>query len=412
MSTISRYAIYSLLIFSPLARGSVQPWAITTVHLITLGALTALLLEKNLSGAWHWIKTPLDKQIGCLLLLCLLSSVFSLHHRTSCLATVLLLNYFAVFYIIVHTIRTESQWRQLLYVVIGVAVFLSIFGIIKRLGHNPFPWWHYPEINESLRLNATFGNADHLAGYMEMALALLLGLFLTGFWEKKPFLIVLLVFLLVLALMLSLSRGGWVSAFSGVVFMGGVVFFNPRLATKRLARVVCCGLIMVIVILLSSAGVVERTNDLRQWRDIPNFRARVAVWGGISEMIKDYPLLGTGPGTFAVVFTQYQPAGYASRYFFGHNDYLHFTSEVGLPLMGLVAWALFALYKKGFLKLKSPSRLVRGMSVGAMSGIAAILVHSIADFNLHIPANALLFSVLCAIVAAPAPNQNRPMQEL
>jgi hypothetical protein len=65
-----------------------------------------------------------------------------------------------------------------------------------------------------------------------------------------------------------------------------------------------------------------------------------------------------------------------------------------------------ALYRKGFRKLKNQSRLVRGITLGAMSGITAILVHSIADFNLHIPANAILFTVLAALVAAPLPTKD------
>jgi hypothetical protein len=66
---------------------------------------------------------------------------------------------------------------------------------------------------------------------------------------------------------------------------------------------------------------------------------------------------------------------------------------------------VIAFYKRGFYKLRYPSRLVRGTTLGAMSGITAILVHSVSDFNLHIPANALLFTVLVAIVVAPLPKQ-------
>ena len=86
-----------------------------------------------------------------------------------------------------------------------------------------------------------------------------------------------------------------------------------------------------------------------------------------------------------------------------HNDYLHFTSEVGLILIPIVIWMIVVLYRRGFKKLRNPSRLVRGVTFGAMSGITAILVHSISDFNLHIPSNAILFTVLAALVVAPLP---------
>ena len=90
-----------------------------------------------------------------------------------------------------------------------------------------------------------------------------------------------------------------------------------------------------------------------------------------------------------------------------HNDYLHFTSETGLLLIPIIIWMIIALYRKGFRKLKNPSRLVRGITLGTLSGITAILVHSVSDFNLHIPANALLFIVLAALAVAPLPTASQ-----
>jgi hypothetical protein len=71
-----------------------------------------------------------------------------------------------------------------------------------------------------------------------------------------------------------------------------------------------------------------------------------------------------------------------------------------------MVWMIIALYRKGFKKLKNPSRLVRGSTLGAVAGITAILVHSFGDFNLNIPANAILFTVLAALAAAPVPIDN------
>ena len=89
-----------------------------------------------------------------------------------------------------------------------------------------------------------------------------------------------------------------------------------------------------------------------------------------------------------------------------HNDYLHFISEVGLILVAIIIWMIIALYRKGFRNLQNPSRLVRGITLGSLSGITAILVHSAADFNLHIPANAILFTILAALVLSPLPIEN------
>lgn len=403
----TRYTLYALLIFTPLARGSVHGWAVGVIHLVTLIALTAFLLNKTLRWEWEWIRTPLDIPIALVLMLSFLSSFFSVHPRSSLWAMVLFVNYVVIFYLIIHTVRTRSQLRQLVYLIIGVATFLSIFGLFKRFGANPFPWWDYAELKGDLPgVSSTFGNYNHLAGYLEMAIPLILGLFLAGFRGVRLFLMIYLTSLMVAALILSLSRGGWIGSLLGLVFMAVALATNRYFEHRKLIAALAGGFLVVAVVVLASTPVVERIRTFEQRGETPNFRARVTVWGVTMEMIKHHPLLGTGPGTFATVFTKYQPPGFASRYFMAHNDYLHFTSEVGLPLVAILAWMIIAFYRRGFTKLKDPSRLVRGTTLGAMSGITAILFHSIVDFNLHIPSNALLFTVLLAIVVAPLPKHD------
>ena len=161
--------------------------------------------------------------------------------------------------------------------------------------------------------------------------------------------------------------------------------------------------VFAALIVLASTSVVKRIRTATQMEEESSLSSRILVWGGVMVMIKEYPYLGIGPGTFGTIFTQYQPPGLTSHHTMAHNDYLHFTSEMGIPLIPIVIWMIIALYRKGFKKLKNPSRLVRGVTLGAMSGITAILIHSISDFNLHIPSNAILFTVLAALVVAPLP---------
>ena len=132
-----RYALYALLIFTPLARASVQDWAVTVIHMVTLIALTAFLLERCLSRDWEWIRTPLDMPIICLLAVCLLSSIFSLYKAASLWAFILLVNYVLIYYLVIQAIRTRAQFMHLVHLIIGIAAFLAIFGLAKSSGTNP-----------------------------------------------------------------------------------------------------------------------------------------------------------------------------------------------------------------------------------------------------------------------------------
>ncbi|MEZ4527786.1 MAG: O-antigen ligase family protein [Desulfobacterales bacterium] len=403
--TVIRYILYILLIFTPLARAAVQGWAVCVIHILTVIALTVFLADKSLRGKWEWISTRLDKPIAALLCLCLVSAVFSRHRFSSFQAVMLVLDYIVWFYLLIHVIRSRSQFRQVIYTVLGMGTFLAVFGLFKMGGMNPFPWWTYPELGSD-RLSASFGNPDHLAGYMEMAIPPALGFLLTGVKEGKRVLTCLAVLLMFTALIFSLSRGGWIGILCALYFMGMMLLCQRHLKYKKLLVTALTLFLPVVLVILSAADVATRIRTFEQGTEMPSFDARITAWKGAVNMIRAYPLLGSGPGTFAYVYTQHQPPGLIAYYNMAHNDYLHFLAETGLPLAGIVIWMICVFYRAGFQKMKHPSRLVRGMTLGSMSGITALLVHSMGDFNLHVPANAMLFACLAALAAAPLPETN------
>jgi O-antigen ligase len=403
---IIRYALYALLIFTPLARGSVQGWAITIIHLITLSAVTLFLLDRCVKLEWKWVKTALNKPILALFVLCSISAVFSIHRSSSLWAMTLLINYLAVFYLVIFTINSKLRLIRFVYLIVFVGAFLSVFGIFKRFGYNPFPWWNYEDLKYSVDfLSATYGNHNHLAGYLEMTIPLVLGLFFIDFRGGKLLLMIYLSFIMVTALILSLSRGGWIGFLFGMCFFSYGLVKNYYFKKKRLFLSLLGALLLLSTVMLSSTPVVERAINILEKEEEAGFYARTLAWKGVIQMIANKPLLGAGPGTFSAAFTRYQPAGLSRHFTKAHNDYLHFTAEVGVLLIPIIIWMLIAFFRVGFYKLRSPSRLIRGVTLGAMSGVTAILFHSLIDFNLHIPANALIFAVLSALVVAPLPEK-------
>jgi len=409
LPNISRFAIYALLVFTPLAAGAVQGWAITLIHLVTLLALTTLLLQKAWNWDWKWISTPLDKPFVALLILIILATIFSMHRRTSFWSLILLVNYLTLYYLVVHTVQTRSQVRHLIYVIIGVAVFLSVFGLAKFSGFNPFPWWNYVYFQPSHihRLTATYVNANHIAGYLEMSGLLLVGFLFTGMGRRGKILMTCCILGMLLSFILSLSRGGWIGGFMGMTLTVFVLLSGRRFEKKKVTVALAGGLCALLIVILTYTPVAQRIRTLEQKETRTNFAARVTAWKGAVDMIENHYPVGTGPGTFPVVFPQYQPAGLMARYFMAHNDYLQFISEAGVALVPLLVWMMIVFFKKGFRKLSHPSRLVRGTTLGAMAGLTAILFHSIFDFNLHIPANALVFTVLAAVAMSPIPKPDK-----
>ena len=311
------------------------------IHIITLIALTAYFIDKIVTWEWQWIRTPIDIPLAILLIVVLLSTLFSTDRYVSYWSLGLLVNYIAVFYLTIHSITTRSQLRRLLYAIVFVACFLSIFGLIKKSGANPFPWWDYDiGLNREIAISSsTYGNPNHFAGYLAMALPVCLGMFFTGLKESQKVLTGLFTFLILLALLFALSRGGWMSAFVGMAFMGGTLLFASKsnIFSKKYLLMMAGGLFIIGFVFLLSTPAVEEVLTLKETSEDASLQSRILVWRHTAQMISDYPVLGSGPGTYATIFTQYQPPGILGRYYMAHNDYLHFISETGIPLIVIMA---------------------------------------------------------------------------
>ena len=397
ISIIIETSLIALLVFTPLARGTVQVWAISVAHFITLVMLTAYLLRIVFSPQPEWVKTPLDLPLIALFVLAVISCFSSIELHTSLIALIKLANYIVLYFIIVNTIRERNQLRRVAYTIVGVGSFLALFGIIKYLGGISPPWWDYDVKYKGMV--ATFGCKNHLAGYMEMAIPITVGLLMAAKkgWAKA--LCGFSLLFLCVALTLSLSRGGWMSG----LFALGFMFIVYLLKTKRRHRglIVTAVAVTTVVVLtvLASTPVIERLETLTHGQDVPNWQSRTAVWSGTLDLIRDHPVLGTGPGTFPVAFTPYRPIGVNARFLHTHNDYLHSISETGIFTAGIILWLIVAAFWSGIRKIRATnSRLILGITLGSLSSIVAITVHSVVDFNLHIMANAILLTVLAGLL--------------
>ena len=122
---------------------------------------------------------------------------------------------------------------------------------------------------------------------------------------------------------------------------------------------------------------------------------RALLWKQASGIVRDYPALGTGLETFPLAFRRYQTSSLDLTVDHAHNDYLEVTTDTGIigavllfiPIMGLLVKMIWA-----YVGARRAYR--RSVLLACTGSTAAMLVHSIMDFNLQVPANALLFAVV------------------
>jgi O-antigen ligase len=314
----------------------------------------------------------------------------------------MLMTYLGFFFLVAVSVRTREEQRALGWVIAGTAGFLCVVGLLELYDVLVFAWWDYTaEFRNAYKdsLTGAYVNRSHMAGFLEMAIPVMLVMFLTRSRpaEWKIGLICLALFLVVCQA-LTLSRGGWAGTAGALVFMAVVLLLKKGFAHKRLVGYLLAGIVVTAAIVMASTPVVQRIMTLTRGDMEDNIAHRLNLWEGTRHMIADNPAAGTGPGTFEVAYPPYQQPGYTVLARYGHNDYLQFTADAGILFIPLMLWLLYLFFKTGFKKFQSRSRQTSGIALGCMAAAIAILIHSYSDGNLHIPANALLFTSLSALV--------------
>ncbi len=444
--------LLALLIFSPLPAASVERWSITVIELGAI-ALTLLYLfvgrtpnlNDQLKPKLKWpmlIFSALFLFIGAqmvplprLILQTISPASLSLRKLfipnfsdtspvplslvpSQTLRTGLeLLSYFLIGFLVVKTVTRGRQIRKFILGLILMGTFEAFYGFFELYRSHPHILF-YKKVFSLDSVTGTFVNRNHFSGYLEMILPLALGLVISRInlfsmpgkkWKDRiaqmaaqgfavNVFVVLSILVMALAIFRSNSRSGvfllvftFFLFFTLTVYSFGVAKYRQIwIKTFLKVTIVLVTLIALYVGVDSTVRRFSRDNLLQDGR--PKY------WADVLNVIGDFPLLGSGLGTFPSVFSAYDYTGLDGPLVHAHNDYLENFSELGLVgftllMAGLIFIAVDAF--KTWAKRKNPE--IKGLGLGLIVAVAVMAFHSITDFNLHIPANILLFTVVLSL---------------
>lgn len=305
-------------------------------------------------------------------------------------------------------VDTPKRLRLLVRTITIFGFVLAIFGLTQSFASPTRVYW-IRELPQSQAFGP-FINRHHFAGYMELTIALPLGLIFSNSVEReKKFIYLFAAGLMAVALVMTNSRGGIISLVAELIFLVSLMGINRRHRKKHTERkpriksaALKAGLALAMVIAIFG-GVVLLGGEDALTRIVGSVNAddpttgRAHFWGVTVDIIKNHPVIGTGLGAFGVVYTGYDTRNGLYRLEQAHNDYLQVLSDGGIvgAVLGLVF--LVALFRMGFARRESRDDFRRGVATGALAGCFAVLVHSFFDFTLHTTSNTLLFLVLAAL---------------
>lgn len=401
--------VLAILITGPLALGAVRNLSFAVLQGLTLGVLVLWSLRLWLAPRLRLLWPPI-----CWAVLAF-ATYAVVRYRTADIEYIARLEmmrvavYSILFVAILNNLHRQETIHIITFTLLFLATAISFYAIYQFLTGSNRVWMFlkpYPH-----RGSGTYINPNHLAGFLEMLLPLGLAYTLTA--RLKPVARILLGYasLAILAgIGVSVSKGGWIAT------SFALALFFAVLLVRRQYRVPA---LVVLVLLVGgclyffpkSVFFQMRLKEMYSQSGNINDELRYSIWRPAWHMWQDHPWWGVGPGLFNSRFDAYRPEGIQLNPEWAHNDYLNTLVDWGVVGAGLVLCAL-GLLAWGVAKTWSSIRLSSGdlggksgsnkfaFVFGASIGLVAILVHSVVDFNMHVPANAILAVTLMALISS------------
>jgi O-antigen ligase len=323
-----------------------------------------------------------------------------------------------VVYFFTATIFASAKRRinLLVFLVLVALVQVAIGAIQFRHGDNFMLIPFLQRYDYGRRASGFYVCPNHFAGLVEVQGVFCLSLVCWSRWPAWTKMLIGYAGVLCYAgLALTGSRGGYVSAaFSLVAFAvltmvvfrqaGGAIFWRMALFGGLFS------LILLAAIFFGFKSSFYLTDRARNVFDTQNMR--IDLWQAALEQWKLQPLVGTGSGTYLYYGREFRSARVQLDPVEVHNDYLQLLCEYGLVGAATFLFFLGAHLRSGWqtfarlgprrvaVSMRLPSNNL-ALNLGALAAVAAYLVHSSFDFNLHIPANVLLLAFVFGILANP-----------
>jgi O-antigen ligase len=331
--------------------------------------------------------------------------------------------YASVFSLTLLLVRRTRHMEALAYAFVYAGVVQAVVGILLHVTGASYTVFYEQIAHQTAK--GTFVNRNHFAAFINLCLAMGIGLMI-GKLEQQPLrtwrqrlrwlaavviseklrLRIMLV-VMVIAVVLTRSRMGNTSFFASLLITGLVALLFFRRSTRATVIFIASLVVIDVMIIGSWVGVenvVKRIQDtsIVTQAQVGEESVEQRIEPGLKSLaiVKDYPWLGTGAGTFYIVFPRYRPPDVVGFFDHAHNDYAQVAVELGYVGFGGALCAAIGLLAAGVITLarRGVPQLVRGMAFGGLMATTTLLIHSWIEFNLQIPAVVVAVAMVEALL--------------
>jgi O-antigen ligase len=403
--------VLGILVFGPLAMGAVDTPELLVIQGLTVAVMLVWALRLWISPKPQLLWPPLGWVVLAFAACAIGRYLTADIEYVARLEMIQVLMYAFVFFAVVNNLYRQESVQIISFTLIFLAMGISCYAIYQFLTHSNRVWDYVsPYLG---RASGTYISPNNFAGFLEMLLPLATACVLVG--RMKPVVRILLGYsaLVMLAGMaVTFSRGGWVAVVVALLVLLGTLIFhrNHRLPAFLLLVILAGGgTVFVTNYLSKTLSYMRRVGTPGEAGEL-NLAVRLDIWTAAEQMWRDHFWWGVGPAHYDYRFREYRPESVQMSPDRAHNDYLNLLADWGAA-GGIIVLAGMVTFGAGLRKTwkyvrPSENDFGRGMSnrfaffLGASAGLFALAVHSVVDFNLHIPANAILGVTLLALLSS------------
>ena len=303
------------------------------------------------------------------------------------------------FYYTVNNIRTKTQANFLVFSIIAATFLISVYGLVNiAILKNETVLGLQRHAGYEQRISATYICPNHFAGLLEMIIPFAISYVIMSRLKIAGKLIIgIMGLVMVTAMVLTLSRGGWAALCAGMATVGLLSICKVRVPLVAVIAPAIVTTALLVFIVASTPTLHDRVTELVQEEET-SYTTRKDAWLDTAEVVKHKFFLGSGPGTYEYVITRYQRPGFFSRIDYAHNDYLQTLAEYGLIGLGIVILMIVVI-------ARTCRRMMDNLRdhddfacvSGFLGAFVAVGVHSFVDFNMHIPSNAMTMAAIVGL---------------